>query len=73
MSRIYEALQRADRERQAAQGSGVGQFAEPAVVNDAEELVGQSDVDVIVLSTRPTNQGLLVFARVADEARPAQN
>ena len=37
MSRIYEALQRADRERQAAQGSGVGQFAEPAVVNDAEE------------------------------------
>src|ERR1035441_4072473 len=37
MSRIYEALQRADRERQAAQGSGVGQFTEPAVVNDAEE------------------------------------
>ena len=37
MSRIYEALQRADRERQAAQGSGVGQFAEPAVVNAAEE------------------------------------
>jgi capsular exopolysaccharide synthesis family protein len=37
MSRIYEALQRADRERQAAQGSGVGQFVEPAAVNDVEE------------------------------------
>lgn len=42
MSRIYEALQRADRERQAAQGSGVGQFAEPAVVNDAEEPAPES-------------------------------
>jgi capsular exopolysaccharide synthesis family protein len=37
MSRIYEALQRADRERQAAQGFGVGQFVEPAVVNDVEQ------------------------------------
>jgi len=27
------------------------------VVNDAEELVGQTDVAVVVLSTRPTNQG----------------
>ena len=38
------------------------------VVNDAEELVGKTDVEIVVLSTRPTNQGLLVFARVADEA-----
>ena len=37
MSRIYEALQRADRERQAAPGSGVDQFVEPAVGADAEE------------------------------------
>lgn len=37
MSRIYEALQRADRERQVAQGSGVEHFAEPAVATDAEE------------------------------------
>jgi len=36
------------------------------VVNDAEEMVGQTGVEVVVLSTRPTNQGLLVFARVAD-------
>jgi capsular exopolysaccharide synthesis family protein len=37
MSRIYEALQRADRERQAAQGSVVEQFVEPPVVDDVEE------------------------------------
>jgi len=37
MSRIYEALQRADRERKAALGSDVPQFSEPAVAPDAEE------------------------------------
>jgi len=35
MSRIYEALQRADRERQTAHGPGVEHFAEPAVASDA--------------------------------------
>ncbi|MGA3352008.1 MAG: hypothetical protein ABSD85_02330 [Acidimicrobiales bacterium] len=59
--------------RQPQQAIGFLPAGDMVVVNDAEELVGQSDVDVIVLSTRPTNQGLLVFARVADEARPAQN
>jgi hypothetical protein len=29
-------------------------------------MVGRAGVEVVVLSTRPTNQGLLVFARVAD-------
>jgi uncharacterized protein YacL len=43
------------------------------VVNDAEDLVGKSDVEIVVLSTRPTNQGLLVFARIAEEARPASS
>ena len=37
MSRIYEALQRADLERKAAQGSKVEQFAEPAVAPGIEE------------------------------------
>jgi capsular exopolysaccharide synthesis family protein len=37
MSRIYEALQRADRERQAGQEQGVEQFAEPPVAGDAQE------------------------------------
>ena len=37
------------------------------VVNDAEEMVGRRGVEVVVLSTRPTNQGLLVFARIADD------
>jgi protein-tyrosine kinase len=37
MSRIYEALQRADRERLAAQGSVPEGFSEPAPAIDAEE------------------------------------
>ncbi len=35
------------------------------VVNDAAHLVGTDGVAVNVLSTRPTSQGLLVFARLA--------
>ena len=42
------------------------------VVNDAEDLVGQSNVEIVVLSTRPTNQGLLVFARIADTPGPVR-
>ena len=57
--------------RQPAQAIGFLPAGDMVVVNDAEELVGQSDVEIVVLSTRPTNQGLLVFARVADEARRA--
>jgi uncharacterized protein YacL len=54
--------------RQPQQAIGFLPAGDMVVVNDAEELVGQSDVEIVVLSTRPTNQGLLVFARVADEA-----
>jgi uncharacterized protein YacL len=56
--------------RQPAQAVGFLADGDMVVVNDAEELVGQSEVEIVVLSTRPTNQGLLVFARVAGEARP---
>jgi uncharacterized protein YacL len=36
------------------------------VVNDASHLVGESGVPVEVLSTRKTNQGLLVFAKLCE-------
>jgi uncharacterized protein YacL len=58
--------------RQPQQAVGFLPAGDMVVVNDAEELVGQTDVEIVVLSTRPTNQGLLVFGRVADEARPAR-
>ena len=56
--------------RQPQQAIGFLPDGDKVVVNDAEDLVGQSDVEIVVLSTRPTNQGLLVFARVADGAGP---
>jgi uncharacterized protein YacL len=52
--------------RQPQQAIGFLPDGDMVVVNDAEEMVGQTGVEVVVLSTRPTNQGLLVFARVAD-------
>ena len=58
--------------RQPQQAIGFLPAGDMVVVNDAEELVGQSDVEIVVLSTRPTNQGLLVFARVADETGRAE-
>jgi len=59
--------------RQPQQAIGFLPAGDMVVVNDAEELVGQTDVEIVVLSTRPTNQGLLVFARIADEARHANH
>jgi len=43
------------------------------VVNDAIHLVGTERVAVEVLSTRPTNQGLLVFARLAQDQPDPRN
>ena len=54
--------------RQPQQAIGFLPDGDMVVVNDAEEMVGRTDVEVVVLSTRPTNQGLLVFARIVDEA-----
>lgn len=51
--------------RQPHQAIGYLGDGDMVVVNDAEDLIGKSDVEVVVLSTRPTNQGLLVFARLA--------
>jgi hypothetical protein len=37
------------------------------VVNDATHLIGEASVAVAVLSTQPTSQGLLVFAKLATD------
>lgn len=51
--------------RQPRQAIGYLADGDMVVVNDASHLVGQNGVEVTVLSTRPTNQGLLLFARVS--------
>jgi uncharacterized protein YacL len=51
--------------RQARQAVGYLPDGDMVVVNDATHLVAQGPVDVTVLSTRPTSQGLLVFARLS--------
>jgi hypothetical protein len=40
------------------------------VVNDADELIGSNGVPVVVLSTRQTSQGLLLFARLSSDPAP---
>ncbi|MHB8245457.1 MAG: PIN domain-containing protein [Acidimicrobiales bacterium] len=51
--------------RQAGQAVGYLADGDMVIVNDADHLIGRNSVDVVVLSTRPTTQGLLVFAQVA--------
>ncbi len=53
--------------RQPRQAIGYLPDGDMVVVNDAIHLVGTERVAVEVLSTRPTNQGLLVFARLAPD------
>jgi uncharacterized protein YacL len=52
------------------QGVGYLSDGDMVVVNDALHLVGASDVPVIVSSTRHTNQGVMVFARLAEDRPP---
>ena len=54
--------------RQPRQAVGYLPDGDMVVVNDALHLVGTSGVPVTVLSTRPTNQGLMLFARLAPDA-----
>jgi len=54
--------------KQARQAVGYLPDGDMVVVNDAEHLVGATDVEVSVLSTRPTSQGMLVFAQVLDQS-----
>jgi len=53
--------------RQPGQAVGYLPEGDMVVVNDAAHLVGESAVEVVVLSTRPTAQGTLVFARLAGD------
>jgi len=38
------------------------------VVNDASHLIDEGPVRITVLSTRPTSQGIMVFAKLATPA-----
>jgi uncharacterized protein YacL len=55
--------------RQSRQAIGYLPDGDMVVVNDADHMIGTDGVAVEVLSTRQTTQGLLVFARLADEDR----
>jgi uncharacterized protein YacL len=52
--------------RQARQAVGYLSDGDMVVVNDATHKIGEGLVDVTVLSTRPTSQGLLVFAELSE-------
>ncbi len=53
--------------RQSRQAVGYLPDGDMVVVNDATHLVDQGPVTVTVLSTRPTSQGLMVFAKLASD------
>ena len=62
--------------RQARQAVGYLPDGDMVVVNDATHLIDEGPVLITVLSTRPTSQGVMVFAKLApptevDEASPA--
>ena len=64
--------------RQARQAVGYLPDGDMVVVNDASHLVDEGPVLITVLSTRPTSQGIMVFARLAsptevDEASPFEH
>jgi uncharacterized protein YacL len=57
--------------RQPRQAVGYLPDGDMVVVNDAAHLVGASGVGVVVAGTRPTTQGLLVFAQLTEELSAA--
>jgi uncharacterized protein YacL len=60
--------------RQERQAVGYLPDGDMVVVNDADHLIGSNGVSVVVLSTRQTSQGLLLFARPSsDPARVASH
>jgi uncharacterized protein YacL len=52
--------------RQRRQAVGYLPEGDMVVVNDATHLIDQGPVEVVVLSTRPTSQGLMVFAKLGE-------
>jgi uncharacterized protein YacL len=57
--------------RQSRQAIGYLPDGDMVVVNDATHLIGQGTVVVTILSTRPTSQGMMVFARLAVDSDAA--
>ncbi len=51
--------------RQARQAVGYLPDGDMVVVNDATHLIDEGPVEIMVISTRPTSQGLMVFAKLA--------
>jgi uncharacterized protein YacL len=63
--------------RQPRQAVGYLPDGDMVVVNDASHLIDEGPVQILVLSTRPTSQGVMVFAKLApplamDEASPLE-
>jgi uncharacterized protein YacL len=56
--------------RQPRQAIGYLSDGDMVVVNDATHLIDRGPVRVSVLSTRPTSQGVIVFAKLATEGEP---
>ena len=59
--------------RQPRQAIGYLPDGDMVVVNDATHMVDQGAVEVVVLSTRPTSQGVMVFAKLARTRRRPQS
>ncbi len=53
--------------RQPRQAVGYLPDGDMVVVNDATHLIDQGPVHVVVLSTRPTTQGVMVFTKLAEQ------
>lgn len=58
--------------RQPRQAVGYLPEGDMVVVNDATHLVDQGSVGVTVLSTRPTSQGVMVFAKLTADGSEAE-
>lgn len=57
--------------RQTRQAVGYLADGDMVVVNDATHLIDEGPVRVTVLSTRPTTQGVMVFAKLSADSEPA--
>jgi uncharacterized protein YacL len=60
---VLDLVKEGNQPRQAAGYLADGDLV---IVNDASHMIGRENVVIEVLSTRRTNQGLLVFAKLAD-------
>ncbi|MGH9044971.1 MAG: hypothetical protein ACRDVP_09110 [Acidimicrobiales bacterium] len=65
---VIDLVKEGNQPRQAAGYLADGDLV---IVNDASHMIGRENVVIEVLSTRRTNQGLLVFAKLADRPQSA--